>query len=624
MQHGRDDAPDPASSPGAGIARVSTSSRFADARVDAKEPSSRRSPLARIDEPASPSSPRPSHVDADADDARGIRPGSGVPAPLLEHLHVPDKEVFELKAKVNALRKAVKAAEAHRDDALRVAAAADARAKTASDRDATKLDKALTRAEAAERASDAAEHRADAADRAAAEAERRAEAAEMELRETRRVVADLRERLDEQRAVGVTLEDDVDVLRRRVRELQRGVAKNSVASQTEAEGFAAAARLADPEAAVETTDEGFRDRAAEWLRQLDAVGAETSVDAEGNVVRASARGHLVPRGLGVDLAPPPEPVLGSAGYSLAAAVAAMAAIVEGELVPAVDRAFQRQLPLRVEIRTLLEEDVAPLVAPTVARLTSVGEASVRAAPAEDDEGWGPDVDSDEEDLARRREEERANRPRNIGGTPSSASMGVEAAIMAEASLEPPRPSSRARRWAAKIFSRAPKAKKGTKTEASLLKAHKEGRLTEHIHSLLRKAKDAPTEAMRKKLREYVDDVISNAVQGGLLHADDADELHAENGTVPRRIDEEDEYDEEVEVAEDERVTFDDGFGGDPGGRRRMEYSPEDEAYLYDDYGSDYGDEVEPRAPSSPARDWRSYETDGWDGDDPSWTAGANA
>ena len=66
---------------------------------------------------------------------------------------------------------------------------------------------------------------------------------------------------------------------------------------------------------------------------------------------------------------------------MAAAVAAMAAIVEGELVPAVDRAFQRQLPLRVEIRTLLEEDVAPLVAPTVARLTSGGEASVRAAPA---------------------------------------------------------------------------------------------------------------------------------------------------------------------------------------------------------------------------------------------------
>ena len=620
MQH---DAPDPASSPKAGIARVSASSHFADAWVDATDPSSRRSPMARIDEPVSPSSLRPSHVVADADDARGIRPGPGVPTPLLEHLHVPDKEVFELKAKVNALLKLVKAAEAHRDDALRVAAATDARAKTASDRETTKLDKALTRAEAAERAADAAEHRADAADRAAVEAERRAEAAEMELRETSRVVADLRERLDEQRAVGVTLEDDVEVLRRRVSELQRGVAKNSVASQTEPEGFAAAARLADPDAMVETTDAGFRDKAAEWLRRLDAVGAETSVDAEGNVVRASARGCLVPRGLGLDLAPPPEPVLGSAGYSLAGAVAAMAAIVEGELIPAVDRAFQRSLPLHVEIRALLEEDVAPLISPTIARLTSGVEASARVAPAEDDEGWGPDVDSDEEDLARRREEERANRPRNIGGTPSSVSMGIEAAIMAEASLEPPRPSSRARRWAAKIFSRAPKAKKGTKTEASLLKAHKEGRLTEHIHSLLRKAKDAPTEAMRKKLREYVDDVISNAVQGGLLHAEDADQLHAENGTVPRRVDEEDAFDEEAEAGEDERAALD-GFGGDLGGRRRMEYSAEDEAYLYDDFGSEHGNEVEPRAPRAPARDWRSHETDGWDGDDPSWTAGANA
>ena len=353
------------------------------------------------------------------------------------------------------------------------------------------------------------------------------------------------------------------------------------------------------------------------------MGAETSVDAEGNVVRASARGCLVPRGLGLDLAPPPEPVLGSAGYSLAGAVAAMAAIVEGELIPAVDRAFQRSLPLHVEIRALLEEDVAPLISPTIARLTSGVEASARVAPAEDDEGWGPDVDSDEEDLARRREEERANRPRNIGGTPSSVSMGIEAAIMAEASLEPPRPSSMARRWAAKIFSRAPKAKKGTKTEASLLKAHKEGRLTEHIHSLLRKAKDAPTEAMRKKLREYVDDVISNAVQGGLLHAEDADQLHAENGTVPRRVDEEDAFDEEAKAGEDERAALD-GFGGDLGGRRRMEYSAEDEAYLYDDFGSEHGDEVEPRAPRAPARDWRSHETDGWDGDDPSWTAGANA
>ena len=79
MQH---DAPDPASSPKAGIARVSASSRFADAWVDATDPSSRRSPMARIDEPVSPSSLRPSHVVADADDAReAYAPARASPRP---------------------------------------------------------------------------------------------------------------------------------------------------------------------------------------------------------------------------------------------------------------------------------------------------------------------------------------------------------------------------------------------------------------------------------------------------------------------------------------------------------------------------------------------------------------
>ena len=48
---------------------------------------------------------------------------------LMDHLHVPDKEVFEQKAKVNALTKQLQIAEDQRDEALRVAATADARAK---------------------------------------------------------------------------------------------------------------------------------------------------------------------------------------------------------------------------------------------------------------------------------------------------------------------------------------------------------------------------------------------------------------------------------------------------------------------------------------------------------------
>ena len=45
---------------------------------------------------------------------------------------------------------------------------------------------------------------------------------------------------------------------------------------------------------------------------------------------------------GRHLAPPPEPNLGAAGYSLAAAVAEVAMIIEQDLVPAVDRMFHRR------------------------------------------------------------------------------------------------------------------------------------------------------------------------------------------------------------------------------------------------------------------------------------------
>jgi hypothetical protein len=63
------------------------------------------------------------------------------------------------------------------------------------------------------------------------------------------------------------------------------------------------------------------------------------------------------KGLGRDLPPPADPHQGAAGYSMAAAMAEVAQILAEDLIPAVDRMFQRQLPLRDEIRALLEDEV---------------------------------------------------------------------------------------------------------------------------------------------------------------------------------------------------------------------------------------------------------------------------
>ena len=285
---------------------------------------------------------------------------AGVPAHLVDHLHAPDKRVFALKAELDAARRAARAAEEKATEALRVAAAADRRSRVASEREARKLADALARAEEAERALAVAARRADAGERGVVDAERRSLALEAELREKTRDAEDARERLDEARTVGLTLEDDVEVLRERVRDLERGVPRRSVASQTEysSDDLARGDRVVP--AATTTTKKtkppgGFRDAADGWLRELAAVGADASVDpATGLVVRASARPPLAPRGLGVDLLPRPPPDLGAAGYAPAAAAAAAARAVDALLLPAVERALERSLPLREELRAILE------------------------------------------------------------------------------------------------------------------------------------------------------------------------------------------------------------------------------------------------------------------------------
>jgi hypothetical protein len=301
---------------------------------------------------------------------------AGVPAHLVDHLHAPDERVFALKAELDAARRAARAAEEKATEALRVAAAADRRSRVASEREARKLADALARAEEAERALAVAARRADAGERGVVDAERRSLALEAELREKTRDAEDARERLDEARAVGLTLEDDVEVLRERVRDLERGVPRRSVASQTEysSDDLARGDRVV-PAMTTTTTKKtkppgGFRDAADGWLRELAAVGADASVDpATGLVVRASARPPLAPRGLGVDLLPRPPPDLGAAGYAPAAAVAAAARAVDALLLPAVERALERSLPLREELRAILENHVAPIVDARVARVT---------------------------------------------------------------------------------------------------------------------------------------------------------------------------------------------------------------------------------------------------------------
>lgn len=308
---------------------------------------SERPPLSRLD---------------DSEESRArANTADGVPEHLRDHLHVPDKEVFSLKAQLKALQTVLEGAETQRDEALRVAASATARCDSFEERAAGRLEKARTRAETAERRADASERRADLGEKTSAMLEQRVEEAEAKLDETRRVAEDLRRRLDEQVATNASLEDEVTVFRARVRDLERGVPTRAWATQTTAEDAALAARACDRDR-VDPDEVGIRANAARWLRELEAVGAPPTLDtASGVVSRATARTHLTPPGLGLDLAPPAAPRLGAAGYTRARAVRAASSVVERDILPAVEKMFSTRLPLHFEVRALLEQDVEPFV-----------------------------------------------------------------------------------------------------------------------------------------------------------------------------------------------------------------------------------------------------------------------
>jgi len=336
---------------------------------------SERPPLSRLD---------------DSGESRALaNTADGVPEHLRDHLHVPDKEVFSLKAQLKALQTVLEGAEKQRDEALRVAASATARCDSFEERAAGRLEKARTRAETAERRADASERRADLGEKASAMLEKRAEEAEAKLDETRRVAEDLRRRLDEQVATNASLQEEVTVFRARVRDLERGVPTRESATQTTEEDAAAAARAGDRDR-VDPDEVGIRANAARWLRELEAVGAPPTLDtASGAVSRATARTHLTPPGLGIDLAPPAAPRLVAAGYTRARAVRAASSVVERDILPAVEKMFSTRLPLRFEIRALLEEDVEPFVEWGIERRTL-------RADVDGENASGSKSDSDEE------------------------------------------------------------------------------------------------------------------------------------------------------------------------------------------------------------------------------------
>jgi hypothetical protein len=331
-----------------------------------------------------------SRLDDSGESRARANTADGVPEHLRDHLHVPDKEVFSLKAQLKALQTVLEGAEKQRDEALRVAASATARCDSFEERAAGRLEKARTRAETAERRADASERRADLGEKASAMLEKRAEEAEAKLDETRRVAEDLRRRLDEQVATNASLQEEVTVFRARVRDLERGVPTRESATQTTAEDAAAAARAGDRDR-VDPDEVGIRANAARWLRELEAVGAPPTLDtASGAVSRATARTHLTPPGLGIDLAPPAAPKLVAAGYTRARAVRAASSVVERDILPAVEKMFSTRLPLRFEIRALLEEDVEPFVEWGIERRTLRADVDVRSNAS------GSKSDSDEE------------------------------------------------------------------------------------------------------------------------------------------------------------------------------------------------------------------------------------
>ena len=331
-----------------------------------------------------------SRLDDSGESRARANTAAGVPEHLRDHLHVPDKEVFSLKAQLKALQTVLEGAEKQRDEALRVAASATARCDSFEERAAGRLEKARTRAETAERRADASERRADLGEKASAMLEKRAEEAEAKLDETRRVAEDLRRRLDEQVATNASLQEEVTVFRARVRDLERGVPTRESTTQTTAEDAAAAARAGDRDR-VDPDEVGIRANAARWLRELEAVGAPPTLDtASGAVSRATARTHLTPPGLGIDLAPPAAPKLVAAGYTRARAVRAASSVVERDILPAVEKMFSTRLPLRFEIRALLEEDVEPFVEWGIERRTLRADVDVRSNAS------GSKSDSDEE------------------------------------------------------------------------------------------------------------------------------------------------------------------------------------------------------------------------------------
>ena len=83
--------------------------------------------------------------------------------------------------------------------------------------------------------------------------------------------------------------------------------------------------------------------------------------ASGVVSRATARTHLLPPGLGLDLAPPAAPRARRRRVHARARSARASSVVERDILPAVEKMFSTRLPLHFEIRALLEQDVEPFV-----------------------------------------------------------------------------------------------------------------------------------------------------------------------------------------------------------------------------------------------------------------------
>jgi uncharacterized coiled-coil protein SlyX len=204
-----------------------------------------------------------------------------IPTHLAGPPDVPDKRVFELKAKMNALTKRLLAAEKQRDDAVEAKTTTNAAMKSAAREAEEALVATRHRAEQAEILARENATRAIDAETRAADAERRAAHAEATAREQSSLVAALREEIETLKAVGVTLEDDVDVLRAKVTELEVGVGTFSRSSQTTEEEDDA---RGGGGRAAGGGREGLKDRAASWMARLDRVGSDPLAGKENEVV----------------------------------------------------------------------------------------------------------------------------------------------------------------------------------------------------------------------------------------------------------------------------------------------------------------------------------------------------